>query len=73
MNLEQHWEQADLSQGRNAGMTLRDYMICAALTGLLADVELNMPHAELAEKAVSIADATIYQMDLEIASGNGHV
>jgi hypothetical protein len=60
-------------KGENAGMTLRDYMICAALTGLLADVELNMPHAELAEKAVSIADATIYQMDLEIASGNGHV
>jgi hypothetical protein len=57
----------------NVGMTLRDYMICAALTGLLADAELNMPHAELAEKAVAVADATIYQMDLEIASGNGHV
>jgi hypothetical protein len=73
MNLEQHWEQADLSQGRNVGMTLRDYVICVALAGLLADVDLNIPHAELAEKAVSIADATIYQMDLEIASGNGHV
>jgi hypothetical protein len=60
-------------KGESVGMTLRDYMICVALTGLLADVELNMPHAELAEKAVSIADATIYQMDLEIASGNGHV
>jgi hypothetical protein len=57
----------------NVGMTLRDYVICVALAGLLADVELNIPHADLAEKAVSIADATIYQMDLEIASGNGHV